>query len=68
MTRATPRRTRVQGSLRLRMPLMTVAMRRPWGGGGLFAAYALYPLDFDLVGGGVVEVFAVVQGGGAYSV
>ena len=34
-------------------------------GGGLFAADALDPLDFDLVGGGVVEVLAVVEGGGA---
>ena len=34
-------------------------------GGGLFAADALDPLDFDLAGGGVVEVLAVVEGGGA---
>ena len=33
-------------------------------GGGLFAADALDPLDFDLAGGGVVEVLAVVEGGG----
>ena len=34
-------------------------------GGGFFAADALDPLDFDLAGGGVVEVLAVGEGGGA---
>ena len=33
-------------------------------GGGFFAADALDPLDFDLAGGGVVEVLAVFKGGG----
>jgi hypothetical protein len=34
MTRKTPIRTSPQGSLRVRMPLMTVAMRRACGAGG----------------------------------
>ena len=34
-------------------------------GGGFFAADALDPLDFDLAGGGVVEVFAVFERRGA---
>ena len=34
-------------------------------GRGFFAADALDPLDFDFAGGRVVEVFAVVEGGGA---
>ena len=34
-------------------------------GGGLFAADALDPLDLDLAGGGVEEVLAVGEGGGA---
>ena len=34
-------------------------------GGGFFAADALDPLDLDALGGGVVEVLAVFEGGGA---
>src|SRR5579871_6167252 len=33
-----------------------------WGG-GLFAADALDPLDLDLAGGGIIEVFAVGERG-----
>jgi len=35
-----------------------------WGR-GLLAADTLNPLDFDFAGGGVVEVFAVFESGGA---
>ena len=31
---------------------------------GLFAANALNPLDFDFAGGRVVEILAVIEGGG----
>ena len=65
MTRATPRRTRVHGSLRLEDAVDDGGHEAALWGCGFFAADALDPLDFDLAGGWVVEVFAVVEGGGA---
>ena len=47
---------------------MTVAMRRACGRGGFLAADALNPLDFNLVGCGRVEIFAVCQLGRAEGV
>ena len=65
MTRATPSRTSPHGKFAGEDAVDDGGHQLALGGGGLFAADALGPLDEDLVGGGVHEVFAVGERGGA---